>query len=156
MGSGKTTIAKKIANKLSYKFVDIDKLIEDKYRKTIFEIFRDKDEKYFRNIEKETLESLITDDNIVIATGGGCPCFNNNMSLMNKTGITIYLKLKTGFLINRLINSKVKRPLIEGKSKEELKDFIEKTLSEREIYYNQAKIIIDAENFKISELIEKL
>src|SRR5690554_4257405 len=92
MGSGKTTVGKKLAKSLSLSFIDLDAFIESKYRKTIAEIFAEKGEDGFRKIESKALSEVALIEDVVISTGGGAPCFYNNMELMNKTGTTVIYK----------------------------------------------------------------
>jgi shikimate kinase len=157
MGSGKTKRGKKIAKKLGYKFYDLDELIEKKYDKKIPALFKEEGEEIFRKYESEALKEVIAFDNIIVSTGGGTPCFYNNIDTMNKNGITLYLKAEPEFLVSRLLKSKKNnRPLIIGKNKEELIDFINTTLTQREQYYSQAKYIFDALSIKNKEIIKQL
>lgn len=154
MGSGKTTAGKKLASRLGFSFLDLDNLIENKYRISIPTIFDKYDETVFRKIEHDTLKSVLKLKNHVISTGGGTPCFYNNMDLINHSGLSFYVKLSPKSLHDRLINSKKKRPLIKNKSQEELITYIQKELFKRELYYNQAKFIIKGENLNFEELID--
>jgi len=124
MGSGKTTVGKKLAGKLGYDFIDLDEMIEKKYRITINNIFNKFDENAFRLIEQETLTETFKLKNTVISTGGGTPCFFNNMQLINKYGISVYLKMHKQSLYDRLINSKTKRPLLTEKTPNEILNYI--------------------------------
>lgn len=141
MGSGKTTIGKKLAKYLSLSFIDLDDFIQNKYRKSIAEIFNEVGEKGFREIECKALAEVSEIEDVVISTGGGAPCFYNNMNIMNQAGVTIYIEAEPEELACRLLASKTVRPLIVGKSKEELIPFITKHLSQRECYYKSAQII---------------
>jgi len=152
MGAGKTTYGRKLAQKLEYKFIDLDKFIEDKYRFTITSIFNFFGEEVFRQIEKQALLEVSEEDNVVIATGGGTPCFEDNMNLMNEFGISIYLYLNENQLFSRLINAKKKRPLIKDKNSEELIKFITNKLQEREVFYKKSKIIVDAFDIKFLDV----
>ena len=143
MGTGKTTVGKLLSKKLNRSFADIDGFIENRYRQTIAAIFEEKGEAGFREIEHRTLLEISGFENIVVSTGGGLPCFFDNMDLMNRTGITIYLRTSVNDLVYRLNFNKQKRPLIRGKSPEELRDFVETSLKKREPFYNQAGFIID-------------
>jgi shikimate kinase len=143
MGSGKTTTGKKIASLLGWTFTDLDKKIEEKEGKSIAEIFERFGESYFRTVESDVLNGLNQQSCIVISTGGGTPCHGNNMDFMLETGLTLYLKLTPEQLKSRLINSKGERPLLKNLDEEELLLFINKKLSERDIYYNRAEVIIE-------------
>ncbi len=116
MGSGKTTVGKQLAKKFDFTFVDIDNYIELKYKTSINDFFSKFGENKFREIEKEELENISTKKNIVVATGGGTPCFFNNIDIINKTGTSIYIKLSPEMLLSRLKNAKENRPLINKKS----------------------------------------
>ncbi len=153
MGSGKSTIGKKLANKLSYAFCDLDKEIEKKEGKTITEIFSEKGEEYFRTIECEELRTL-SDENQVVALGGGTPCYADNMEFINQKGTTVYLKYNSGILFSRLKNAKAERPLLAGKSDDELKVFIEETLSDRENYYLQSRFVVESQNLTVDEILK--
>jgi shikimate kinase len=144
MGSGKTTQGKKIARMMGYDFIDMDIWIEEKEDLKVTEIFEQKGEAYFRKKETETIQELRNREKVVISTGGGAPCYGDNMKLLNESGLTIYLKLSPGVLQNRLKNSHVERPLVAGKSEDELRQTIEEMLSERELFYMQAEMVIDA------------
>ncbi len=143
MGSGKSTTGKKLASSLSWSFFDLDKRIEELAGMKIPEIFSEKGESFFRTIESETLRDLASETNAVISTGGGTPCFDNNMNFMLGSGLTVYLRLTTGQLKNRLANSSKARPLISNIGKDELEDYIHKKLNEREKWYTKAAITVD-------------
>ncbi|MDD2930444.1 MAG: shikimate kinase [Fermentimonas sp.] len=153
MGSGKTTVGKKLAKSLSLSFIDLDAFIESKYRKTIAEIFAEKGEDGFRKIESKALSEVALIEDVVISTGGGAPCFYNNMELMNKTGTTVYIQAEPGELAARLLASKTERPLVSSKSKDELIPFITKHLADRERYYRNAKIIYHTDKMITKEEI---
>ena len=146
MGSGKTTAGKKLASLLDWSFIDLDKKIEEQSEKTISEIFSKYGEDYFRDIESEVLKSLGSEKNIVISTGGGTPCFGDNMEYMIRTGLTLYLKLTPGQLRSRLSHETNERPLLKNLNKEGLLGFIEEKLIFREKWYMQAELIVEGFN----------
>lgn len=156
MGAGKTSLGKILAKKLGYAFADMDEVIENFTGKSISELFRIHGEDWFRDKETEVLRQLgLGEKNMVIATGGGAPCFNNNMEFINSTGISIFLKMSPKALSNRLLNSKKSvRPLIVNMSEKELLGYIVHKLSEREPFYRESRFIIPAENIKIRDLLD--
>lgn len=154
MGSGKTTVGKKLATKLNREFIDLDKFIEEEYQKTIPDIFKQEGEEAFRLKENNTLKKIITKkENCVVACGGGTPCYYGNIEFINNNGVSVYLKLSTDAIVNRLINAKEKRPLIEGKSEKELKSFVIRQLEKREKFYSKAQYTIKAKDVNIEELV---
>lgn len=146
MGVGKTTIGKLLSVELGMEFIDLDKYIEKRYRTSIKELFNKKGEDGFRKIEREMLREVATFQNVLISTGGGAPCFYDNMDLMNKTGITVYIKSSVDQLVSRLLASKNVRPLIKNKSPEELKEFVKQHLALRQAYYSKAMIHYENEH----------
>ena len=146
MGVGKTTIAKKLAKKLNYDWIDTDQTIADREGISITELFASKGESYFREAEKDLLLSIADKSEMVIATGGGMPCFNDSMSLMNQIGKTIYLERSSKELFQRLRNATKDRPLLQQKTDDELLYYIEHTLGIRTKIYNQAHFIADRFN----------
>ena len=155
MGSGKSTLGRRLSKHLSVQFVDMDHYIEERNYKTIPQIFAEEGEAEFRKKERKALEELSEFTDIVIATGGGAPCFFDNIDLMNKSGKTIYLNIDPEILAERLIKSKTERPLIKGKSKEELVAFIDSTLKKRNEFYKQAKYQITQPDIDL-EVLEKM
>jgi shikimate kinase len=156
MGCGKSTLGHRLSEHLNLQFVDMDHYIEMRNHKTIPQIFAEEGENEFRKKERKALEELSEVTNIIIATGGGAPCFFDNIDLMNNSGKTIYINLDPSILAERLLNSKTERPLIKGKSREELVVFIDETLKKRNQFYKQAKFEItqpDIELEQIEELI---
>jgi shikimate kinase len=147
MGSGKSTHGKKLASLLKLDFLDLDEFIVSKYHLSIDELFEQKGESEFRNIESKELNAIINlDKAMVVSLGGGTPCFNNNIELIKNTGLLVYIQMDAKSLTNRLINAKSSRPLIKNKSNDELLIFISESLKNREIYYKQAQIIINGIN----------
>jgi shikimate kinase len=155
MGCGKSTTGEKLANLLECSFIDLDKKIEELTGKTISDIFSQEGEDYFRKTETEVLLSIRSHKNVIVATGGGTPCYNDNMDMMLETGITIYLKLTPLQLLNRLSGSD-ERPLIKGMNDDQLLSFIEEKLKYRENWYNRSEIIIAGTDPDLNSLAEKL
>ncbi len=143
MGSGKSTFGKRMASRVEWKFADLDSMIENAEDRTVDEIFSVSGEDYFRQIEALTLRSIPHEDDIIIACGGGTPCYKDNMEYMNSTGITVYLKHDARTLIHRLVTVKKTRPLLKDMSSENLENHIVTKLAEREEHYNKARLIID-------------
>jgi len=142
MGSGKTSIGLKLAGKCAARFIDMDDLIERQSGKTITEIFRSQGEAVFREMEKEVLTQVIrSSENLVVATGGGTACFFGNMEVMNQNGTTVYIKVSTDMLFERLRNEVQHRPLLA--TQKNIKEYIATSLAERESYYQKAQVIID-------------
>ena len=150
MGSGKTTIGKLLAKRLGYSFVDMDSRIEEKQFKSISAIFEELGEEQFRLLEQRTLHEVAEFENIIIATGGGAPCFFDNMMYMNAQGKTVYIKLSPHQLAIRLESSKAnKRPLLDNRKGQELYQFIADGLAKREPFYNQASLIVEGKDEEI-------
>ena len=142
MGSGKSHIGKQLAQLLDYLFIDTDHLLENTEGSSVAQIFETRGEVAFRQLESDTLKGLSKWDNIVVATGGGAPCFHNNMTYINSSGISIYIKTDPNLLLQRLLPESDKRPLLRGRSEADLLAFIESKVSERTAFYEQADIII--------------
>lgn len=146
----------KLAEHLGVQFVDMDNYIEERNCKSIPQIFAEEGEAEFRKKERRALEELSEFTDLVIATGGGAPCFFDNIDLMNQTGETIFLNMHPKILADRLLNSKTERPLIKGKSREELVAFIDETLEKRKEFYTQAKYQITEPDIDLDELQEMI
>lgn len=152
MGAGKSTTSKRLAHKLGWEAYDTDRLFEARYKISINDFFHKYDADLFRRLESQILHDTLLYDNAVVATGGGTPCFNNNMEWMNQNGFTIFLKISTESAIIRLSQSKVKRPILIDKKNEELAEFITKNYSERLPFYEQAQLTFKGENCDIEQL----
>ena len=146
MGCGKSTIGRKVATLLGMNFIDLDKYIEERNFKSVPDIFAQEGEEAFRQKERQALKEVAQFEDIVVGTGGGAPCFFDNMQQMNDAGITIYLAPDNETLAFRLLKSKTERPLIAGKNKEELIQFINTALEKRSPFYEQSKIVIRGKN----------
>ena len=140
MGSGKSTLGEKLSELMNISFIDLDSKIEENEEKPVSQIFKEKGEEYFRKIEAETLRKTARIRKAVIATGGGTPCFYDNMKWMNENGVTVYLKAEPGALYHRLLKERETRPLLAHLGDVALFDYIMSSLAYREPYYAQATI----------------
>ena len=140
MGSGKTYWAQRLSTLLECDWIDLDQQIEKATEMTIREIFATEGEDFFRAKERDTLQQLSSVNKLVVACGGGTPCFHNNMQWMNDNGTTIWLQPDVDETVTRLKRGKHKRPLIAHLDDEELKEFVIHKLEEREPFYSQAKL----------------
>ena len=155
MGDGKTTLGKALARRLSVPFVDLDWYIEERFHKTVGELFAGRGEKAFRELEKKMLHEVAEFEDVIISTGGGTPCFFDNMDFMNKVGKTVFLKVHPDVLFGRLRVAKQQRPILREKTDEELKDFIVRALEERKPFYTRAKHVFDADELDNRRQIKK-
>ena len=156
MGVGKSTLARKIASKIHYRFIDTDIYIENKFRTSANNIILSLGIDAFRKIEHDILVEISRLNKCIVATGGGMPCFYNNMSLIKNSGLSIYVYYATDIIFYRLKNAKTERPLIKGMDDEQLKTFIITTLSEREVFYNMADCILKERNLKTSTVLKPI
>ena len=156
MGSGKTTIGKKLAAKLGCEFIDLDAAIEHAEQMFIRDIINEKGESYFREVESKTLQQLDLMGK-VIATGGGTPCYFDNMDWMKTSGLAVYIELEEAILFSRLKTTNLtNRPLLQGLDDDGLKQFIHNKLEERSPYYYQAQIVYDPMKESMEELVAKI
>jgi shikimate kinase len=156
-GSGKSTIGKTLAQKLNYAYFDMDDVICVQEKKTIEELFADKGENYFRELEHSVLHDTFDLKNTIISTGGGVPCYFDNMVEMKKHGLTIFINPTTEELANRLFGQGGEnRPMLKGKSHKQVLDFIEAKYKERAPYYEQAKLIFSTNKLKPEDLLNRL
>jgi len=147
MGSGKTHWGKQLAAQLTIPFFDLDEVITTLEKRTIPEIFAESGEESFRITEKKCLEELIENhSSMVLSCGGGTPCFFNNIDLMKKYGIVVWLNTNIEILLQRLLKEKLTRPLLKNMADAELKSYIIRKLNERRMYYEQSDVILDNEN----------
>jgi shikimate kinase len=157
MGSGKTHWGARIAEKLQIPFYDLDAVIVNNEGMSISEIFSIKGEEYFRYMEKQTLEDLVTrEDHFVLSAGGGTPCFFNNIEFMKRSGKVLWLNTSLEALNNRLLKEKNARPLLRGIDEAGLRSYIIRKLSERKMYYEQADLMVHEENAELDSLISLL
>ena len=156
MGAGKSVIGRRLAKSLNISFYDLDEEIESRYKMSVSSIFKKYDEACFRKLETSVLESFSEKDNYVLSCGGGTPCFDDNMELMNSLGTTIYIKVQAEELASRISASYHKRPLTEGKSDEELECYVRETLTVREQFYSMAKITVDGSGTDKDVVVERV
>lgn len=160
MGSGKSTIGKELATLLNYSFLDLDDYISEKENASISKVFETKGEIYFRKKETEYLKEVIeSSENLVLALGGGTPCYGNNMAILtnNQNIASFYLKLSIPNLAKRLFTEREKRPLISHlKSEEDLLEFIGKHIFERVQFYNKAHFTITTDNKTKQDIFEEI
>jgi shikimate kinase len=154
--SGKTTFGRKLARMLNLDFIDLDEYIEEKEGRSIPEIYTSIGDETFRTMEWKSLKELVKKDNIVVSTGGGVPCHCNNMNLMEKYGEVIYLNVNDETLVNRLKRAVHDRPIVKGKTEEELRSYIADLRSRCEHHYKRAKYIVDGENINLPALLKSM
>lgn len=156
MGSGKSTLGRQLASRLNLSFLDMDQAIEGKYLKTIPEIFRDEGEMNFREKEQACLRKISAIENVVIATGGGVPCFFNNMEVMNSTGCCVFLDVEPEELAGRLMQANGIRPLLQKRTKEELVQTIGEMIQKRRPFYEKARYIVKGNMITPDDVINKI
>ena len=157
-GSGKSTLGKELASQLGFTFYDLDDLIEEREKMSIADIFYKEGEGYFRDIESNVLKiSLQGGESIVLATGGGTPCFNDNMKIINKYGISVFLDVPINNVISRLTENELQlRPLFQGLDAGEILAKLKNLHADRVHHYEQAKIKLSGEDIPIELLISEL
>lgn len=140
MGCGKSTMGRALHRLTGMEFIDLDSYIETRFHSNVREIFATRGEDGFRDIERRMLHEVADFENVIVACGGGTPCFFDNMEYMNERGITVWLNTSVAILHSRLMRGRHKRPLIAGKSDEELREFIIEALKQRSEHYDKATI----------------
>jgi shikimate kinase len=158
-GSGKSTLGKGLAKTLSYTFVDLDELIVKMEGKPISEIFKQSGEAYFRQVERSALQHTVSLDNIVVATGGGTPCFFDNTAIMNQAGISIFLEVPLDHLVNRVAPNPERqsvRPLFAGKSRAEVRLALDSMWQQRAPFYRKATITVSPAEAKPGKVAERI
>ncbi|TVZ27462.1 shikimate kinase [Gillisia sp. Hel_I_86] len=160
MGSGKSVVSQKLSTKLSFPLIDIDDQISLIEELTIPEIFKFKGELYFRKMETMILEDVLEDpNNLIVALGGGTPCYGANLELIKNfpESKMVYLKASVEFLVKRLFKEKAQRPMISHlETEDDLEDFVRKHLFERGYYYNQADLVVNIENRSPNEIVKEI
>lgn len=140
MACGKTRRGKMMAEELGIRFIDLDAYIVEREHRTVQEIFAEEGEREFRKLETRYLQEVCElYEDFVLSTGGGTPCFNNNMEYMNEQGRTIFLNTDQDTIVERLIRGKHKRPLVSRLNDEEIREFVCRHLQERLPFYTQAR-----------------
>ncbi len=142
MGSGKSYWGRRWAERYGLPFIDLDQQVEEREHETIAAVFEKKGEAYFRETETSCLRGFSQHESFIMACGGGVPCFHDNIQWMNEQGTTVYLAADPPLLLERLIHEKDKRPLLKELDHPALLYFIENKLSERSVFYNQAKLVL--------------
>ena len=143
MGAGKTTVGKALAKTTGLQFYDLDWYIEGRMRKTVPQIFAELGEEGFRRIEHRLLHEVAEFENVIISCGGGTPCFFDNIDYMNKQGQVVYLKVTPEVLCKHLKMGKTERPLLKGKTEEELLTFVTTQQASRSPFYEKANYALD-------------
>ena len=160
MGAGKTTLGKAFARETGVSFIDLDWYIEERFHKTIGELFAERGESAFRELERNMLHEVSEFEDVVVSTGGGTPCFFDNMEYMNGCGQTVFLDVHPDILFRRLRVAKRQRPILQDKTDEELRAFIVEALDKRAPFYSQARYRFDGGRLEsrsqISESVQGL
>jgi shikimate kinase len=152
--SGKTTFGRALAKALHRTFIDLDLYIENRYHSDVSEIFAARGEDGFRKIEQNMLQEVGEMENVVIACGGGTPCFFDNMEYMNIHGLTVRLNSSVDVIIRRLLANRYRRPLLQGKDEDELREHVCQNMAAREPFYSQAKISFEGDELENRREIE--
>jgi shikimate kinase len=151
--SGKTTFGRKLASRLNLEFIDLDEFIEKKEGDTIPNIYNKLGEEKFRHLEWKALKEISGNQNLVVATGGGVPCNCDNMAIMEKCGVVIYLKRDNKLLIERLKKVTHDRPIVMGKSDQELQQYVASLRERCEHHYLRASYILEDENPDLEKVV---
>ncbi|WP_350287579.1 shikimate kinase [uncultured Croceitalea sp.] len=158
MASGKSTVGRQLASALDMTFIDLDEAIAQDVGLSVPRIFQEKGELFFRKKETEVLNALLSSNgNLVLALGGGTPCYGVNMdTVLAKTAHSVYLKLSIAKLLERISNEKSERPLVANISDEDLPEFIGKHLFERSPFYNKASYILTCDDKSVDDIVEEV
>ena len=159
MGSGKSTIGKALANELNLSFIDLDHTMEKQMGMTISDFFEASGELKFRRLENEVLGNVLAEnDRMILSTGGGTPCYGNNLQLMKSApnAKVFYLKASIKTLTERLLLEKDTRPLIQSIGDENLPEFIGKHLFERSNFYLQADHVLDIDQKSVETIVKEI
>jgi shikimate kinase len=153
MASGKSNLGRLLAEQLGYDFIDLDYFFEERFRISVLDFFQKYDEMAFRKIERSLLHETLVMDNVVISTGGGTPCYFDNMEIIKKAGISVYLSWEVPALVSRLKIVKRKRPLLKDIPPEELENKVSVQLAERKTFYDQADFVIQGDDLDMGKLL---
>ena len=153
MGAGKTTAARRLAQRLGWEVADTDALFEEKYKISVNDFFNKYDEPLYRKLESEVLKSTESLENVVVSTGGGTACYFDNMEWMNQHGLTVFMRISPQAAVDRVIHSRHKRPLVEGKTEEELTAFVSGHYASRMPFYEQARITVKSEDLDVEGMM---
>lgn len=151
MGCGKSRWGKIVAEHYDFRFIDLDTLIEEREELSVPEIFEKYGESGFRERENEALQSISDFENIIVATGGGAPCFNNNMEVMNQLGTSLFIECSPQLLRDRITESETERPLVMNFSQEELLNYIVRHLQNRIPFYEQSHHKLVSGNLELED-----
>lgn len=158
MASGKSSVGKLLARELGFHFLDLDEYIEQQQKKSIKTIFSEKGEIFFRKLEHEMLSEVLDKyQDLVLSTGGGTPCYGNNMeTILQKSDHSIYLQLSIPALVERIKGEKENRPLVKNIKNEDLPEFIGKHLFERSQYYAEAKHVLECDGKYLEAVVSEV
>lgn len=154
MGCGKSTLGRQMAQDMGCEFFDTDEMVEKEEGSAISDIFARKGEDAFRMMERKAIKSLEGRENAVVSTGGGLPCFGDNMAFLNKIGFTVYIDVPVNTLIDRIARTGSKRPLLAQKSGQELDAYVRESVLAREPFYKQAKMKVCGKSVRASDIIQ--
>ena len=155
MGAGKTTLGRALSREMQVSFIDLDWYIEERFHKTVRQLFEERGEDGFREIEKKMLHEVAEFENVIVATGGGTPCFFDNMDYMNACGDAVFLDVDKDVLFRRLRIAKQQRPLLAEKTDDELRAFIDTALEKRLPYYRKARYVISGNELEDRSQIKR-
>ncbi len=150
MGAGKSVVGRVLSRRYGLTHIDLDWRVEQRFHQKISDMFATIGEEGFRRRERNMLHEVMAMEDVVVSVGGGTPCFFDNMEQMNSAGDTIYLRCEVDTLVERICLSQSKRPIVAGKTKDELTSFIANHLIEREPFYAQAKHIVKADDLDLN------
>jgi shikimate kinase len=156
MASGKSNLGSELAGRLNYAFTDLDWIFEERYHISILDFFQKYDEPAFRNIEAKLLRETMSLEDTVISTGGGTPCFHNNMAFIREAGKSVYLRWDIPDIVARLKIIRRKRPLLKDIEAGDLEQFVKVHLAEREHFYLQADLIFEGAQNDLDHLARQL